>query len=205
MDSIIHGLLNECPLCLFIKEKPRHWPIEHNWHRIDRPEGITCLKCRAMLINNGSLAVNLHGIARKIKPQGRMEVIEASVVTVEAGLEGDCRGRGGMTRKRQVTLLSEPEWDDVCRELGMKEPWHARRANLLISELRFKATDLGRKLTIGNVVLQVTGETEPCNRMEDVCPWLKDTLSKRWRGGITCRVIKAGIIEVGDSVKWMTP
>ena len=82
MDSLIHGLLNEYPLCLFIKEKPRHWPIEHNWHRIDRPEGITCLKCRAMLINNGSLGVCLQGIALKTSPHGHMEIIKTSMVTV---------------------------------------------------------------------------------------------------------------------------
>jgi MOSC domain-containing protein YiiM len=37
--------------------------------------------------------------------------------------------------------------------------------------------------------------------MEEVCEGLSASLNPRWRGGICCRVIQGGEIQVGDAVQ----
>jgi MOSC domain-containing protein YiiM len=51
---------------------------------------------------------------------------------------------------------------------------------------------------IGDLILEVTGETKPCFRMEEASPGLRNALNSGWRGGVTCRVLQGGQIRVGD-------
>jgi MOSC domain-containing protein YiiM len=46
----------------------------------------------------------------------------------------------------------------------------------------------------------VTGETDPCRRMEALHTGLFAALAKEWRGGVTCRVVKGGLLTVGETV-----
>ena len=78
-------------------------------------------------------------------------------------------------------------------------PWTVRRANLLIEGLDLRETT-GARLRIGDVVLQVSCETEPCYRMEEAVPGLKAALEPGWRGGVCCRVVKGGAITPGVAV-----
>ena len=130
-----------------------------------------------------------------------MQLVPYRDVTIENGLEGDCRGRGGLTRKRQITVLSEEQWGEACQELGARLPWQMRRANLHVKGLRFGLESAGRYLRIGpHVVLEITDETDPCKRMEEAHPGLKTALVPDWRGGVTCRVIDEGSIMIGHEV-----
>jgi MOSC domain-containing protein YiiM len=83
-------------------------------------------------------------------------------------------------------------------------PWTDRRANLLIEGLQLEETT-GRLLRVGDLLLEVTGETKPCDRMEEAAPGLRGALSSDWRGGVTCRVVEGGSISVGDIVGWEAP
>ena len=138
----------------------------------------------------------LLGIAIKRGKYAEMEPLHQIVLTPEAGLEGDYRGAPG---KRQVTLMSLAGWDRACAELGIERPWHARRANLLVDELPLFETK-GARITLGDAVLEVTGETDPCERMEAVHPGLFNALAQQWRGGVTCRVISGGMLTIGMNV-----
>lgn len=136
------------------------------------------------------------GIA--IKPAKRAAMVEKVkiLVTVESGLEGD---RCGTKYRRQVTVLSLDQWKLACVEAGAPNnlSWTSRRANICVSGVSFKASDKGKHLQLGSdLVLEITGETEPCSRMDEVHPGLKDALTSDWRGGVTCRVIKGGTIYV---------
>ncbi|MEL6246333.1 MAG: MOSC domain-containing protein, partial [Pseudomonadota bacterium] len=53
---------------------------------------------------------------------------------------------------------------------------------------------------IGEVRLEVTGQTWPCKRMEEAQPGLLKAMAKDWRGGLTCKVIDEGRISIGDAV-----
>jgi MOSC domain-containing protein YiiM len=126
-----------------------------------------------------------------------MQELAAVRITVEAGLEGDSRGRPG---RRQVTVLARSAWEAACSELNAPQlPWTTRRANLLVEGLELEGK-IGDELRIGNTVLIICGETRPCERMNEAYPGLTPALEPRWRGGVTCRVVRSGSVVVGSPV-----
>lgn len=123
------------------------------------------------------------------------------VVTPETGIAGDYRGamRQGPYR-RQVTLIEREDWDAAMAEVGHTLPWQERRSNLLVEGIDLPQV-AGIRLRIGaDVVLQVTRETDPCERMEALAPGLRAALTPDWRGGICTFVICGGTVAVGDTV-----
>ena len=138
----------------------------------------------------------LIGIARKSASRAPMEEISSAQVTRAGGLEGIYRG--GVPRKRQVTVLSRESWDAACSEHGSALPWTTRRANLLVEGLALADT-LGYRLRIGDVLLEVTEETAPCQLMDRFHQGLRAALTPEWRGGVTCRVLSGGRVRLGDA------
>ena len=134
-----------------------------------------------------------------------MPELPHAVVTVSGGVADDLRGRPG---RRQVTVLSLEDWQAACAQVGRPElPWTTRRANLLVSGIDLAAVNQaaaqgaeGCLLRVGSVELEVTGETAPCDRMEEACPGLRAALAVAGRGGVTCRVRRGGELAAGDLV-----
>lgn len=138
-------------------------------------------------------------IAYRRKSKAVMTEIAEVEITCEAGLVPDTRGKPG---KRQVTLLSLEAWQTACAELGVELPWTTRRANILVSGLTFSAKDVGKILQIGDVRLQITIETDPCNRMDEQHQGLTAALTPNWRAGVCCRVLSGGQIRVNEPMTW---
>lgn len=138
----------------------------------------------------------LLGIAYKEKRKGPMIECQDAILTIDQGLVGDHRGRPG---KRQITLMTQKDWLQACNELAAELPWTDRRANLLVDELDLYKK-IGHKISIGDVILEITGETDPCERMEEVKPGLFNALKPDWRGGVTCRVHHGGKIHIKQNV-----
>jgi MOSC domain-containing protein YiiM len=143
------------------------------------------------------------GIARHGRPKGPMESIDHAEVSLDGGIAGDFRGArkpGGLGR-RQVTLMEAGDWDRAMTEVGRTIPWFERRANLLVEGLDLPQT-AGVRLAIGaDVVLEITRETDPCERMEVLAPGLRAALTPDWRGGACTRVLAGGRIAVGDLIR----
>lgn len=132
-----------------------------------------------------------------------METLTAGVITREAGLEGDSRGAKYPTR--QITVMAREAWDAALLDLAdlMGPPdlaWTTRRANLLVEGVRLPRAK-GGIIQIGAVELEITGQTNPCHRMEEARPGLLSALHPDWRGGVTCRVREAGAVQLGDGVR----
>lgn len=139
----------------------------------------------------------LVGIAYKTEKRGSMITTEHAAVTQKHGVENDIFGRPG---KRQVTVMSAQQWQLACNEVDKNLPWFTRRANLLVDGLSFSAQDQGKQIVIGELVLQITGETDPCKKMEIAYPGLEKALLPDWRGGVTCRVLNDANIAIDDPV-----
>ena len=139
----------------------------------------------------------LIGIARAVKVRGPLEELSEVKVTEDGGLELDRRGH---VKGAQVTILAKEAWEAACAETGEPLPWITRRANLYVEgiELPRKA---GARLRIGDVVLEVKQETDPCSRMEAARPGLRAALEPDWRGGVRCDVLVGGILTPGVSVE----
>jgi MOSC domain-containing protein YiiM len=142
------------------------------------------------------------GIARRRRAHAPMEPLSVVHVTPEHGVDGDARGRPG---RRQVTVLARTGWEAALAAAGAALPWTVRRANLYIAGIDLTGAT-GAELQVGaSLRLRVTGETDPCARMDAAWPALQAALAPDWRGGVTCRVIVGGDVAVGDPVVVVVP
>ena len=145
----------------------------------------------------------LMGIARHGRPRGPIETLDQVHVSIAAGLQGDFRGavKPGGRGKRQVTVMAREAWDAAMADLGRSDlAWSDRRVNLVTEGVILPQVP-GTVLRLGaTLALQVTGECDPCSRMEQIAPGLKAALTPDWRGGVLCRVIADGDILLGDTV-----
>lgn len=146
----------------------------------------------------------LYGIAIKPVKRGPMYLMESGRILAE-GLEGNYYSalRNILRSSRQVTAMSLQQWGNAIEEIGNIDlHWSSRRANLCIRGHDFGPDDVGKELLIGgSAVLEITGETDPCKRMDEVFPGLQAALRPSWRGGVTCRVLHSGGISLGDLVR----
>ncbi|SNS37275.1 hypothetical protein SAMN06295912_105105 [Sphingomonas laterariae] len=146
----------------------------------------------------------LLGIARHDRPRGPMETADRVSVTLDGGIAGDHRGRRkpGGTGKRQVTVITRAAWDKALSLLRRDDlHWSVRRANLIVDGVDLPQQPGARLVFAGGVVLEITGECDPCSRMDEIAPGLKDALTPDWRGGITARVLADGDLAIGDEVR----
>jgi MOSC domain-containing protein YiiM len=152
---------------------------------------------KATTAMNGKLL----GIARRSKTREPMETPNEVLVTIEAGVQGDCHGS---EPDRQVTVVGADSWRDACRDLEMEVPWTMRRANLLLGGIDLSETE-GALISIGDIQLEVVGENPPCRVMDIQQNGLRKALKPAWRAGVTCRVLSGGKLRVGDSVRLRRP
>lgn len=148
------------------------------------------------------MTLTLKGIARRNQKRAAMETLTHSSITQTAGIAGDSRGKPS---KRQVTVLSADSWQVIASLYGQPIDWLIRRANLLISGIVFNQDDIGSTLTIGQAVLEITKECDPCYRMGEQVQGLQELLKPAFMAGVCCKVIHDGYIKVGDTVKLTKP
>ncbi len=98
-----------------------------------------------------------------------------------------------------MTVLSAEAWALACAEVGEALPWTIRRSNLLIEGISLQGT-VGQLLHVGDAILEISGETTPCQRMEEAQSGLLLALEPDWRGGVLCTVIQSGQATIGDAV-----
>ena len=134
-----------------------------------------------------------------LRPAARLPVrrVERAVAVLDAVVEGD-HAVGG---RRQITLLSAERWADACAAFGRDVDPGVRRANLLVSGLDVGAR-IGSTLRIGEVLVELTGETRPCELMDDdgrvgLCAALRPER----RGGAYGVLRRGGVLEVGMAVE----
>jgi MOSC domain-containing protein YiiM len=128
--------------------------------------------------------------------RGPMDPAATATVVAGKGIVGNAN-QGG---KRQVTIVSSKNWQDVTAPLGATPDPRLRRANLLVSDIDF-VDARGKILKIGKVRIRIYGETRPCEQMEAAVPGLQAAMSVPWGGGAFGEVLDDGEIAVGDPVE----
>jgi MOSC domain-containing protein YiiM len=128
-----------------------------------------------------------------------MDARPSATLVAGRGVEGSV----GRSSRRQVTLIEREVWDALMRETGSNAPPSTRRANLMISGIALADTRK-RVLRIGEALLEIAGETKPCERMEEAVQGLRAAMYPDWRGGAFAKVLAGGEIRVGDIVEWET-
>ena len=136
-------------------------------------------------------------IATREKRKAPMDTHRFATISFANGVGTDSRGKH--RGKRQVTVLTQEAWDHVCQLMSQEMPWTTRRANLFIQGIDL-INSTGKSLKIGDCLLEITGELEPCNRMDEQYEGLTSLLTPEWRGGVTCKIIQEGVVSKGDKV-----
>ena len=122
--------------------------------------------------------------------------------TAGKGLQGDRYASG--SGKRGVTLIQAEHLPVIAALSAQDELDPARlRRNLVVSGLPIVALK-GRRFRIGEVLLEGTGDCDPCSRMEaELGPGGYNAM--RQHGGLCARVLEGGWITLGDDVVAVEP
>ena len=135
-----------------------------------------------------------------VRPARRapLVAVELALLDPEMGLAGD-HYAGRADRARQVTLIAAEHLPAIGSYLGRgaARPEELRR-NLVVRGVNLLALK-GARLRVGGAVLEVTGECQPCSRMEQILG-VGGYNAVRGHGGVTARVVAAGAARPGDAV-----
>lgn len=147
--------------------------------------------------------VEAHPLVGLIGDHGKLAPPRLTALTGEAGEAGrpaNAPAIPGGPGRRQVTLIQAEHLPVIAALAGLDEasPEQLRR-NIAVRGIPLLALK-DRRFQIGEVILEGTGECHPCSRMEE-------TLGEggynavRGHGGLTARVIRGGVIRLGDEVR----
>jgi len=155
------------------------------------------------------VSVNV-GKAQPIKAKSGMSGIyklpqSAPVPIGRLGLDGDAivdvENHGGVDQAVYIFGTSDYEW--WSRSLKCELAPGTFGENLTISELESAAYNIGDRLWVRDVLLEVTSPLIPCvtlaTRMGD--PRFVVRFRKAERFGLYCRVIVPGVVQAGDTVR----
>ena len=139
----------------------------------------------------------LRGIWVKEAHGEPMTAVDEAQALAGQGFDGGV----GEASTRQVTVLAAEAWADVEATLGVSVDPALRRANLLVDGLDLAGTT-GRVLRVGDLRLEITGETKPCHQMDFAVDGLRAALEPDWRGGAHGVVLGDATVRMGDPVGW---
>jgi len=123
-----------------------------------------------------------------------MRSVPAVTAVAGKGLEGDAAyGR----ERRQVLLVGKSNLSEFDLQPGML------RENMTLTGMVLDDLAEGTLLEVGEAILEITGDCEPCAQMDALRPGLREAI--RGRRGKLARVARSGPIRVGDAVHTSEP
>jgi MOSC domain-containing protein YiiM len=116
------------------------------------------------------------------------------------GVQGDIASRSKAGHGRQVTLLQEEHLPVVASLTGALEvrPEQLRR-NVVVAGLNLLAL-VKLQFLVGDALLEGSGHCAPCQKMDDALG-PGGFQAVRGHGGITARIVRGGVVRVGDAVR----
>ena len=121
------------------------------------------------------------------------EVAQANFITGQ-GMQGDRHLRSdGLRAKRQVLIMDVETLNHFDLEPGQV------RENVTLEGLDLSTISAGDRVSLGaDVVLEITGVCEPCSRMDEIRPGLKEEIDGK--RGVLAFVEKGGFVSIGSEV-----
>lgn len=155
----------------------------------DHPD--TDASCRGGENCGSSADAQVSHLFRCIAHRLPMRAVEDIEAVVNRGFAGCAHAQpGGL---RQVLLMDVETLDAMHLRPGdVKE-------NITTRGLDVRALRPGRRLRIGQALVEITVPCEPCRRMEEIRAGLEKEI--RGRRGMLCRVVEGGRIRVGDRIE----
>ncbi|MDO9161272.1 MAG: MOSC domain-containing protein [Methylococcaceae bacterium] len=125
-----------------------------------------------------------------------MIAVDEVLADQRSGLIGD--RYNGSSGKRQVTLIQWEHLAVLASMTGKTIAPEMLRRNLVIKGINLLALK-DHTFQIGDAILQTTGLCHPCSKMEQILG-TGGYNAMRGHGGLTARVVKSGVMRVGDSL-----
>ncbi|EAQ98038.1 MOSC domain-containing protein [Congregibacter litoralis] len=130
--------------------------------------------------------------------------VESVLAIAGRGLEGDHRVDKTPGSGRQVTLISREFIEQTAHFLDLETIAPATlRRNLVVSGINLHALR-HQRFTIGDALFEASALCHPCSRMESALG-KGGVAAMLGHGGLCCRILKGGVITLGDSVKVEVP
>ena len=123
-----------------------------------------------------------------------MVEVDEMVLVAGKGIEGDRHfQKDGKSLSRQILLMDRETLGEFDLSDGQI------RENITVRGVELSALVEGSKLSIGEgVVLNITGDCEPCPRMDEIREGLQRALEDR--RGVLAYPTSGGIISIGDRI-----
>ncbi len=117
------------------------------------------------------------------------------------GIVGDYRSE--KFQIGQITLIEAETIEAMSRKLGYDVPAGATRRQIMVKGLNLNEL-VGQNLRMGQILVRAEDKCKPCNNMEKkIGPGAKDAMNDK--GGIRCRIIEGGKLNVGDKITVENP
>lgn len=139
----------------------------------------------------------LRGIWIKRARLGPMDPVDYATLIENRGIVGNANQNG----RRQVTIIEEEVWSRLMAGLGGALDPSRRRANLMVSGVSL-LDSRDKLLRIGECLIDIRGETRPCERMDEALPGLREAMKPDWSGGAFGTIVEGGAIRIGDPVRF---
>jgi MOSC domain-containing protein YiiM len=129
-----------------------------------------------------------------------VELIEGKGILNDARYFGRLDRDSGQPSRRQVSLIEREQIADHALALGMPSiPAGSVRSNIETSGLNLIAL-LGQEIEIGQAVLFLYSQRDPCEKMDAVCRGLRERMMNR-RQGVLAEVRRSGQVRIGDAIR----
>ena len=140
------------------------------------------------------------GITKKNNQKLKIEKVNNIEVVAGKGIKGDRNYHDYNEARKQITLIESESIDYYNQKFNTNFSYLDLRRNLVTKDIRLNDL-IGKKLSIGQIDIQVHDLCRPCNYLQEILG--KDNIIKEFlnRGGLRCEILISGNIKVGDEIK----
>jgi MOSC domain-containing protein YiiM len=133
------------------------------------------------------------------EPMQKLDQVKA---LADCGLEGDryCKRAGYWTGvdECQATLIAAEDLEEIARTTDVHIQNGEHRRNLITGGIRLDSLQ-GKMFQVGEAVFEYDRPRPPCVYIQKITqPGMTQALMGR--GGICARVVRSGLIRIGDSI-----
>ena len=131
-----------------------------------------------------------------------MQKLDQVKALADCGLEADryCKRAGYWTGvdECQATLIAAEDLEEIAQTTGVRIQNGEHRRNLITRGIRLDSLQ-GKMFQVGEAVFEYDRPRPPCVYIQKITqPGM--TQARMGRGGICARVVRSGLIRVGDSI-----
>ena len=140
------------------------------------------------------------GITKKNNKKLKIEKVNNVEVVAGKGIKGDRNYHDYNEARKQITLIESESIDYYNQKFNTNFSYLDLRRNLITKNIQLNEL-VGKKLSIGQIDIQVHDLCRPCNYLQEILG--KDNIIKEFlrRGGLRCEILISGNIKVGDEIK----